>query len=99
MPFADFELRLDEGHHSSAVAQERYHTRQDQRQGNKGHIDHGEINRLRNQGPVYVPDIGPLKQDNPCVLAEFPIDEAVPDVHGVDAFGPPLQEAVGESPG
>ena len=33
------------------------------------------------------------------VLAEFPVDQAIPDVNGVDALGSPLQEAVGETPG
>ena len=81
------------------MTQERHHARQYEGQGNKGHVYHGEINRLGNERPVYVPDIGPLEQDDSRVLAEFPVDKAIPDVNGVDALGSPLQETVGETPG
>ena len=81
------------------MTQERHDARQHEGQGNKGHVYHGEINRLGNEQPVYVPDIGPLEQNDSRVLAEFPVDQTISDVNGVDALGSPLQETVGKPAG
>src|SRR5436189_43787 len=60
------------------------------------HVDRRKPHRLRE---LRVHGVGPLHDNDPRVLAEFPFQHAVAGVDGVNLRRPPLEEAVGEPAG
>src|SRR5882762_9954722 len=65
--FPNLELRLDEGYDLARRAQQLAHARQHQPQGDERDVDHGQVGR--DWQPIQMPDVDPLQDGDPWVLA------------------------------
>src|SRR5229473_6574030 len=94
---ADLELRLDQRHDIARRAEQLADARQHQPQGNERDVDHGQIRW--DWQPIQVPDVDPLHQGDPWVLAQGPSELAIADIDRDHPCGAPLQQEVGKTPG
>src|ERR1700674_2705105 len=88
----DLELRLDQRHHLAGRAEQIAYARQHQAQGDERDIDHGQVRW--DWQLLEVPDVDPLQDGDPWVLAKAPGQLPVADVDGDHPRGTPLQQDV-----
>ena len=96
---AELELRLDQADERAAIFQHGENGGQDLGQRNEGKIHDRESHFFADVGGHHVARIELLFDDHARVIAQFPDQLVGPDIHGVDAAGPALQQAVGETAG
>src|ERR1700694_820395 len=87
-PFANLELGFDERDDVTRRAEELSNAWQHQAKGDERDIDHGQIRRERQA--IQMPDVDPLQDRDPGILAKTPGQLPVADVDGDHPGGPPL---------
>ena len=96
---AELELRLDEYGHASAGAQPLQAGGQDEGQGYEGHVPDHQIHGFGDEFRWCGAQIDAFEADDAVIGAQFFVQLVFAYVHGVDAGGPVLQEAVGKAAG
>ena len=99
LSLARLELGLDEGQEPALLPHNGGGHRQNQPDGNEGHVHHRKI---RAQGKLLQsqrPRVGALHDGNARVVAQPPVQLAVAHVDGVDVLCPVAQQHVGKAAG
>ena len=96
---AEFELGFDEDGHASAGAQPLHAGGQDEGQGDEGHVPDHQIDGFGDEFRRCGAQIDAFEVDDAGIGAQFFVQLVFAHVHGVDAGGAVLQEAVGEAAG
>ena len=96
---AGLELGLDEAGDLTPLPQQAVQRREDQLQGDEGHVDAGKIQRIGDLLRSQIPGVGALHAHHTGVAAELPVQLAVAHVHGIDLPGAVLQHTVRKAPG
>ena len=96
---AEFELRFDQADHAAVLIQYREHRRKDIGERNEGQIHHREMHFFADVLRRHEAGVELFFDDHAWVVAQFPDQLVGADIHGMDAGGAALQQAVGEATG
>lgn len=93
------ELGFDKGQDTHVCAEQGKQRREEESERDKRGVYNGQIDGFGDLRRSQMAGITPFKNHYPPILAEFPVEQAVPNVDAVDPRRPKLQQAIRETAG